>query len=90
MDALDQLFAGLADHNFFPVDEREQGIRRGLGPLDEVAVDVKRIAVEPGEFNHDAASDGLYLSIGGSGANDEGGSKMITPEDKGLPPEADV
>ena len=61
LDALDELLAGLSHHDFFAVDEREQGIGSGLGPFDQIAVDVKRIAVEPGEFNHDAVSDGVFL-----------------------------
>ncbi len=61
LHALDELCAGLADDDLFAVDEREQGIGRGLGPFDQIAVDVERIAVEPGEFDHDSAFDGRLM-----------------------------
>ena len=70
-------FAGFADYDFFAVDEREQGIGRGLGPLDQVAVDVERIAVEPGEFNHGAASDGVCLLYRRKRGNDEGDRRRL-------------
>jgi len=51
-DAFDDFVAGFADDDFFAVGEAEQGIGSGLGPLDEVEVDIKRVAVEASQLNH--------------------------------------
>src|ERR1039458_6104127 len=46
------LCAILADDQLFSVDQREHGVRGGLGGLDQIAVKYDRGAVEPGKFDH--------------------------------------
>ncbi len=49
---LHHLGAVLAHNQLFSIDEREHGVGRGLGGLDQVAVQHHRSAVEPGKFDH--------------------------------------
>jgi len=46
------LFGGLADDDLLASDQRQDGIRGIFHGLNEVAVDDKRLVVEPGELDH--------------------------------------
>jgi len=49
---LRDFFAGFEDNEFFAGDESKDGVGRGLGVLDEVAVDSERTTVQALQFNH--------------------------------------
>ncbi len=50
--ALQDFKTGFADHNLFPVNQRQHGVGRRFGKLDQVAVYNQGIAVQPGQFDH--------------------------------------
>src|SRR5579863_8738301 len=52
-DDLLQHFAGtFPNHNFFPADQRQHGVRRRFHELDEIAIDQQPLIVEPRKLNH--------------------------------------
>ena len=68
--ALRDFAAGLEDDELFAGDQGEDGVGRGLGVFDEIAVDGERAAVEACQFDHvvvflpGLSSAGKLLSIG--------------------------